>query len=170
MDSKKEMEDKIKEIERKLGKLSKELDGTDVIEDSHINNISSLNNNRLPKYEDRRKTFVIGSSPIGHDKKDTIKKIAEAKKNSIQKAGSVKNTQDGSVFINDIPKAKKIPEGSIHFFENLMECICDCHPTKKDCMKCYDHPVHLEAKRNIPKITEEDVVIEPIKKKHWWKW
>jgi hypothetical protein len=101
------------------------------------------------KYEkDRKKKRATASSPLGHDREDTIKQISKAKRTSEQKAGLVKNTESGSVFAEDDGAPDRIPSESIHEFENLEVCVCECHlKNKKDCMLCYDHPIHLKDKR-----------------------
>ncbi len=130
---KKDLEDKIKELEEKLEKTDEE-----------------------------RAHFVIASSPIGHDKLDTIKRISEAKKKSQQKAGLIRLSDDGSVWSEDEPTDIKIPHKSIHDFDNLEFCECECHERdKKDCMYCYDHPMHLEAKREMRKPTPPPTKEEP---------
>ena len=121
--SKKDLEDKIKELEEKLARTDEE-----------------------------RAHFVIASSPIGHDKLDTIKQVSEAKKKSQQKAGLIRLSDDGSVWSEDEPTDIKIPRESIHDFDNLEFCECECHDRdKKDCLHCYDHPQHLESKREMRK-------------------
>lgn len=118
--------------------------------------------------------------PLGKNKLETIKLINDAKEKSTQRAGLVKNTNDGSVWEEDGYIEPKIPESGIHEFENTEECVCECHERKKrDCMHCYDHPVHLEKKRKMtekPKTEyDEAKIIELIEadkakkeKKHWW--
>ncbi len=126
MNRKKALDDKIKELEHKLSRLTAELD---------------------PEKEQHKK-YVIGSSPIGIDKGDTIREVVKAKRNSEQRAGLIKNSDDGSVMGEDDYQPDRIPSESIHEFENLEVCICECHTRKKrDCMNCYDHPTHLENKR-----------------------
>ena len=126
--SKKDLEDKIKELKEKLSKIS----------DTHR------------RQDEERAKFVITSSPIGQDKLDTIKRVSDAKRKSEQKAGLIKLSDDGSVWEEDEPINIKIPTESIHEFSNLEFCECGCHDNgKKDCMHCYDHPTHLEAKRRM---------------------
>ena len=118
---------------------------------------------------------------LGEDRVDTIKQIADAKKKSKQIAGLVKSTESGSTWSEDEPEDVKIPHSSIHTFENTLECKCSCHPSKRDCVDCYDHPVHLEKKRNMsqPESVDgynEEKIMELIEedkaktdKKHWWQ-
>ncbi len=130
MSDKKDLKDKIKQLEEKLGKLSRDSGKTD----------------------EERAMFVIASSPIGQDKLDTIRQVSEAKKKSQQKAGLIRLSDDGSVWEEDEPTDIKIPRESIHDFDNLEFCECECHERdKKDCMHCYDHPMHLESKREMRK-------------------
>jgi hypothetical protein len=130
--------------------------------------------------DNNRKFTVKGTSPIGTDEFDTIKEINKAKNESEKKAGLIKTTSDGSVWDEDDIQLSKIPNESIHQFDDLEKCNCDCHPRKYDCMNCYDHPIHLDAKR---KMTErptdgydEAKIMELIEKdkakqskKRWWQ-
>jgi len=132
--NKKELENKIRELEKKLGKIS----------------------------DKKRADFVIATSPIGHDEMDTMRDVLDAKSKSEQKAGLIRLSDDGSVWEEDEPTDIKIPKQSIHHFDNLEFCDCVCHGHgKKDCMHCYDHPKHLEAKREMkkppPEPTEQEV-------------
>ncbi len=105
---------------------------------------------------------------------DMIKKISKAKKDSKPLAGIVKSTDNGSIFNTDTDK--KIQYKSIHHFDNMEECVCECHPTKKDCLQCYDHPTHLEIKKTVVEYDEEKIMqlIEQDKakksKKSWKFW
>lgn len=127
----KNLEKKIDELEKKLSKMSDQLSG---------------------KTDKERAHFVIASSPIGQNKLDTIKQVSEAKNKSEQRAGLIKLSDDGSVLEEDKPINIRIPHESIHKFNDLKFCECECHKReKKDCMYCYDHPTHLEAKREIRK-------------------
>ena len=84
------------------------------------------------------------------------KKIVDAKETSEKRAGLVANTQSGSTMEEDNEVRERVPVNSIHAFDNLEECLCDCHPSKKDCMNCYDHPEHLEGKRKKPEKPKYD--------------
>ena len=134
--------DKIRELEEKLGIISAEVQ------------------------DEKRAEFVIASSPIGHDSLDTIRQVSEAKKKSEKRAGITRLSGDGSVWEEDEPTDIRIPHESIHTFDNLEFCECECHQGgKKDCMQCYDHPMHLEAKREMrkPPPTEPEPESEPTK-------
>jgi hypothetical protein len=130
-----------------------------------------------PELEDIEEDYLENKPTLGEDKFDTIKQISEARNSSEQRAGLVKNTDSGSTWEEDTPVDIKIPSSSIHKFENIEECICECHPRKKDCMHCYDHPEHLERKRKVKTPTEyneakiqELIEQDKVKqtKKHWW--
>lgn len=69
-----------------------------------------------------------------------VKEIYEAHNNSEKKAGMVKISDVGSSGEDTIT-----PTGS-EKYTNTIKCICRCHPQKKECMECYDHPVHLKKK------------------------
>jgi len=128
---------------------------------------------------DRKKhrKMVIGTSPIGDDPLDTVRKVVKAKETSEQRAGVVKNTGSGSLHEEDNTEPTRVPFEPIHDF--LTEkCVCPCHPNKKDCMFCYDHPEHLEKKRKKPiKIEYDDVRIAELieedkakkEKQPWWQ-
>lgn len=139
MNKKKDLEDKIEELKKKLSRLDK---------NEHI------------KVLETNEPLVLDSLPVGENKID-IKEITRAKNESIQQAGTVRNTDDGSVLPEDEPEYVRVPEQGIHTFENEEECVCECHPSKKDCMHCYDHPEHLERKRDIVQI---EYIGEPKKK------
>ena len=154
-EKKKELNKKIAELEDKLRKLS------------------------IKYPPEKPVVFVQSQSPVG-DETDTIKQVMEARKDSEQRAGLVKNTGDGSTLPEDYNEADRIPKNSIHKFDILDECVCECHLTDKmDCLLCYDHPVHLEAKRPQPKpddgydeakiteLIEEDKAKK--NKKSWWR-
>ena len=114
------------------------------------------------KTDEERAEFVIATSPIGHDKIDTMKQISDAKEKSEQRAGLVRLSDDGSVWEEDEPVDIKIPKESIHSFDNLDFCECKCHDRgKKDCMYCYDHPIHLETKREMRKPPTKPDPVEP---------
>ena len=127
------------------------------------------------KNVEKHKGFLIASSPIGVDSNETVKEITRAKEKSEAKAGLVKNTADGSTLEEDNVETIRIPTESIHQFDNMDECVCECHPKKYDCMNCYDHPVHLNTKRKpVTKPEYEARIMElieqdKIEKKHWWK-
>lgn len=125
--NKEDLEDKIQELEEKLELLNREL------------------------YPDTKHNMIVGTSPIGFNELDTLREIAKAKRESEQKAGLIKTTDDGSVWEEDDVVIDKIPTTSIHVFENMNKCECKCHDKNKhDCMNCYDHPEHLESKRKKP--------------------
>lgn len=71
------------------------------------------------------------------ENEDMLREIINAKKNAEKKAGMVKSSDIGYVDMKD-----KKPT-SIHKYQNLEKCECNCHPEKLDCMDCYDHPIHL---------------------------
>jgi len=157
MTDKEDLEDKIHELEEKL----KRLDG-------------------FKRDKDIHDTVMLGTSPIGIDANDTLNEISKAKSESTQRAGLVKNSTEGSVWEGDETVIQKIPNTSIHDFDTVDFCSCNCHPQKYDCMKCYDHPVHLDEKRNrTAKPTDEyneEKIMELIEqdkarqsKKHWWQ-
>ena len=174
--TKKDLEDKIKELDAKLARLSETLESEKQKPiESKKEKLERYEKEYLEKLESekgdgQRDIYVLGQSPIGHDKRDTIKQIASAKKDSTAQAGLVKNTEDGSVLTEDKPENVRIPLGSIHLFTNMEECECGCHPMKKDCQNCYDHPEHLTTKREIrtPTITEESIEEIPQKKESIW--
>lgn len=71
---------------------------------------------------------------------DIMREIIDAKDNAVERAGIVKisdigDTDSGSVEVSPI-----------HKYANVEKCDCKCHPTKSECMECYDHPVHLSKK------------------------
>lgn len=165
--TKKDLEDKIKELEKRLGVSDDQLHGND--ED-------------WMKPDKNHAHFEDDDAPeIGEDIFDTIKEIAKAKKQVIPRAGSVQTTEDGNVLSEDNVEPIRIPKQSIHEFTNLEKCECECHGKGKvDCMYCYDHKQHLDAKRKkVPDVTDEydeSKILELIKadkikkeKKHWWK-
>ncbi len=130
----------------------------------------------VPEDEDE---LLSNVAPLGADRIETIKQIQDAKKKSKQRAGMVKSTEDGSTLEEDEPQYTRIPESGIHEFENIEECVCDCHPAKKDCMNCYDHPIHLEKKRKMfekPKDEYDEAKImelieaDKAKSKKKWFW
>jgi len=108
--------------------------------------------------KDRRRNMVIGTSPIGDDELDTLRQIVDAKNKSEKRAGLVRTTDEGN--LDEIEFI--IPTETIHHFDNLDECTCSCHPKKRDCMECYDHPIHLKVKEDIV----EKTYVKP--KKRWW--
>jgi len=123
--------------------------------------------NKKELEDNKRAKFVIATSPIGHNERDTMKRVSEAKNKSRQKAGLIRLSDDGSVWEEDEPTDIKIPSESIHHFDNLQFCDCSCHGHgKKDCMHCYDHPKHLEAKREMrkPLPSTTSIVSETIQK------
>lgn len=164
--SKDELEAKIKELEEKLERLDKMLEPK---------------SKNLPTEKIIKNKVIIGNTPIGADALETIREISQAKKNSTKKAGLVRNTDEGSVLEEDTPIITRIPTTSIHEFSNLIACECECHNRNKlDCEHCYDHPIHLENKRNMRKKTESMYTEEYIQslidadkakkeKKPWWK-
>lgn len=131
-----DLNDKIEELEIKLQQLKK-------------------------NEEEQHKNFVIANSPIGVNKIDTIKEISKAKDDSEKRAGLIKNTASGSVMEEDDVPDIRVPDESIHHFDDLEHCDCECHPKKQDCMYCYDHPVHLDMKRKPEKPSDgyDDVKI-----------
>lgn len=157
--SKDVLDAKIKELEEKLRML-----------DTRTNSSDKIIQNKV----------MVGTSPIGFDLEDTTKEIIKANKESEQRAGLVKNTDDGSVLDEDKTSDVRIPTTSIHIFDNLKECVCKCHDNNKaDCVKCYDHPIHLTTKINMHKKTieyDDAKILELINadkakknKKSWWK-
>ena len=149
--SDKDLEDKIRELQKKLSEGNKDYKTEKNSETEWMkkDTITPFDNE---KTDEERAKFVIASSPIGHNKLDTMKQISDAKKNAEQKAGLIRLSDDGSVWEEDEPIDIKIPSKSIHTFDNLEFCECRCHENgKKDCMYCYDHPTHLEAKREMRK-------------------
>lgn len=128
--SKKEMEDKIKQLEEKLSGLKKQLEPK---------------NHSPPKPAWMKED--IDRVKFDHEF-DTIKEIGIAKKQVIARAGTVKTTEDGSVDPQDKVETVKIPSKSIHEFTNKDVCECECHDNgKMDCQHCYDHMEHLENKK-----------------------
>lgn len=126
----------------------------------------------------KHKKMVIGTSPIGDNPLDTVRKVVKAKESSEPRAGLVKNTSSGSTHDEDNIESKRVPTETIHDFDNMDVCECECHPNKKDCMNCYDHPEHLEKKRRKPvkKEYDEARIAELIKedkakkdKTPWWQ-
>jgi len=79
---------------------------------------------------------------ISEKKREMIRAIVEAKKNSTKRAGIVKSNDSGGI---DSPNPIPPPTNPIHKFPNLEKCECECHNRGKfDCEKCYDHPEHLK--------------------------
>ncbi|KKL93635.1 hypothetical protein LCGC14_1872670, partial [marine sediment metagenome] len=115
--SKKDLADKIKELEARLHQLD-----------------NKLKSEPAKEYEMRRLAVAVGTSPIGVDKLETAREIIKARKTSKQIAGLTKTTGDGSV-LDDAPDIP-FPTESIHEFANLDICECECHPKKNDCMNC----------------------------------
>jgi hypothetical protein len=68
---------------------------------------------------------------------DIMREILDAKDNAVERAGMVQVSDIGD---SNIEKIEPTP---IHKYENEKECKCKCHPTKTECMECYDHPTHL---------------------------
>ena len=161
---KKDLEDKIKELEKKLSWVAQEQDRI----------------NQKPDWMKPEKEIVrFDDHPVGKTPIEIIRAVAKAKKNSEQRAGLLKSTASGSTMEEDNVEARRIPKDSIHYFENLEECLCACHPSKKDCMNCYDHPEHLAGKvkkvvkpeydeASIMKLIEEDKAKKDKKSK--WDW
>jgi len=138
--NKKDLEEKIRELEKKLLGLNDTLnkDKSWMRPDREIIKFDHQ------KRDKERRNLAVGSSPVGVDKIETIREVVRAKNSSEQKAGLIKTTGDGSVLEDDNEEPIIIPAVGIHDFDNTLECTCTCHPSKQDCIKCYDHPVHLE--------------------------
>lgn len=143
---KKELEKKIRELEEKLSKLAVNLEKDGAKKTGWM----QPDNERIrfdhERRDSERRELAIGSSPVGVDKIETIRELVKARDNSESKAGLTKTTEDGSVQADDDVEPT-FPTESIHDFNNTLECTCDCHPKKRDCQHCYDHPVHLDMKR-----------------------
>ena len=164
--TKKDLDDKIKELEEKLSKLAKT--------DDHPP--------PRPAWmkEDPDRIKFDDEVTIGEDKLDTMKEISDAKKQVIARAGTVKTTEDGSVLPEDEVQPVRIPSESIHEFTNLEKCECECHNKGRiDCQYCYDHKEHLENKKRVRDESldgyDEKKIMELIEtdkakkeKKHWW--
>lgn len=71
---------------------------------------------------------------------DIIREIIDAKDNAVERAGLVKVSDIGDT---NLDKVELIP---IQKYQDIEKCNCKCHPTKLECMECYDHPVHLSKK------------------------
>ena len=71
---------------------------------------------------------------------DIMREIIDARDNAVERAGMVQ--------VSDIGDANSdtIEPTPIHEYDNEKECKCKCHPTKTECMECYDHPIHLSKK------------------------
>lgn len=136
--TKKELEDKVNKLQEQLEYLDTQL---------------------------KKNDKVYGES---HVSVDMVKEIRDAKINSEKRAGLVKNTNDGSVLPEDNIEDIRFPTQSIHTFDDLEFCKCECHPSKRDCMYCYDHPTHLEGKMKSKEIQVEDIEEIPIKKDSWF--
>lgn len=97
-----------------------------------------------------------------------FKDINEAKKNAQQRAGLLKTTDSGSILDDDKYQGIQLPKTSSRIYEDVLKCHCVCHESdKRDCMHCYDHPVHLkESKEVIDELLETD---KPEPKKRWWQ-
>jgi hypothetical protein len=133
MTEKDDLKKKIDDLEHKLLELNEMLKKDE--------NVS------IREQKKRRTDLVIGTSPIGNNLLETTREVVKAKETSEKRAGLIANTASGSTMEEDNVDAERVPLKSIHIFDNLEECLCTCHPTKQDCMKCYDHPEHLQGKR-----------------------
>jgi len=71
---------------------------------------------------------------------DMMREIIDARDNAVERAGIVKISDIGDTESNETQVS------SIHKYKNNKKCDCKCHPNKSECMKCYDHPVHLSKK------------------------
>jgi hypothetical protein len=69
---------------------------------------------------------------------DIMREIIDARDTAVERAGLVKISDIGDTDSFDV---EPIP---IHEYKNDEKCDCKCHPTKSECMKCYDHPTHLD--------------------------
>jgi len=69
---------------------------------------------------------------------DIMREIIDARDTAVERAGLVKISDIGDT---DSINVEAIP---IHGYKNDEKCDCKCHPTKSECMKCYDHPTHLD--------------------------
>lgn len=66
-----------------------------------------------------------------------IKDIVEAKKKSKPRAGLVKQSDiEGTRTEKEVQVTKT--------YKDKDNCDCKCHPNKKECMECYQHPTHLK--------------------------
>ncbi len=70
-----------------------------------------------------------------------ISEIIDAKNTVEKRAGMVKTSDIG---YTDVEKVYPKP---IREYKNKEKCECNCHPSKIDCMNCYDHPEHLKKNK-----------------------
>jgi hypothetical protein len=82
----------------------------------------------------------VGVSNLEKSTEDIMREIIDAKDNAVERAGIVKISDIGDTESSDVSISP------IHKYENVEKCDCKCHPTKLECMECYDHPVHLSKK------------------------
>ena len=68
---------------------------------------------------------------------DIMREIIDARDNAVERAGIVKISDVGDT------ESSNVKTKPIHKYQNIKICNCKCHPTKSECMKCYDHPTHL---------------------------
>tara|TARA_R110000803_G_scaffold134442_1_gene201527 strand:+ start:265 stop:528 length:264 start_codon:yes stop_codon:yes gene_type:complete len=82
----------------------------------------------------------VGVNKLEKSTEDIMREIIDAKDNAVERAGIVKISDIGDTESSDVSVSP------IHKYENVEKCDCKCHPTKLECMECYDHPVHLSKK------------------------
>ena len=68
---------------------------------------------------------------------DIMREILDARDTAVERAGMVQISDIGDT------DSSRLEMSPIHKYENEKECKCKCHPTKSECMECYDHPTHL---------------------------
>ena len=71
---------------------------------------------------------------------DIMREIIDARDTAVERAGMVQVSDIGDT------DSSKVEASSIHKYKNIEKCNCKCHPTKTECMECYDHPTHLSKK------------------------
>jgi|FLOH01.1.fsa_nt_gi hypothetical protein len=67
--------------------------------------------------------------------------------NDIRKAHEGSENKAGIVSQSDIEETRTEKEIMTNkTFPDKDKCVCVCHPNKKECMECYQHPTHLKKK------------------------
>ena len=82
----------------------------------------------------------MGVNNLDKPTEDIIREIIKARDNAVERAGVVKISDIGDTSSDNVELSP------IHKYENVEKCNCKCHPSKLECMECYDHPVHLSKK------------------------
>ncbi|MHA1740263.1 MAG: hypothetical protein DRI84_06230 [Bacteroidetes bacterium] len=83
---------------------------------------------------------VLRGDSLEKSTKDIMREIIDARDNAVERAGIVTISDIGDTSSNETQVS------SIHKYKNNEKCECKCHPSKLECMECYDHPTHLSKK------------------------